>query len=775
MAIDESWAAGQLPEFLAALVGPETSKKLFQEAVERAAMAVGSEVAAIVIEGEVAASIGFPRNRVPEPQLVELASARRGRAELPGLGPCETASAPLEPSIEGSLILARIGSEPFVRAELSLVRGMGRILSLAIRSVQLLEGERELRERSQLADQEKARLLEELRERQGLLERLSRAQRTISARNALETMFGAIVDGTADLLGESSRVGLMLIERGRPDRMTLASTHGLPKYAPKEADALPVAAGLARRAIVSGELASLDHDTAHGEREVLGIPGIRVAMAAPIFERGEAAGALVVATTDPGQSYGSVEREALMAFAEHSGLAISEARSAAEIRYQARHDLLTGLPNRSSFLEHLQVRLRGEGSESVAVLFADLDGFKTINDSLGHEAGDELLILVGERLSEQADAGDVVARFGGDEFAILLADVSGEEAAVAGGRRLIAELERPFHLRGREVMISASVGIALGSGTAQELLRNVDLAMYRAKDAGKGRHQLFEPGFHRAVVEQLELEVDLKRAIERDEFVLHYQPMCEVSTGRILGLEALLRWDHPRRGMLGPHVFVPLAEASGHIVEIGEWVLDQAVAQLARWQAGSPECADLKVSVNVSGVQLDRTDPRELVAEVLARHGVASTQLVLEITESALVRDLETNVEKLSAVRELGVRVAVDDFGTGYSSLEYLSRSPLDALKMAMPFVAEITEENEAPALARAILDIGRNLGLRVVAEGVEQPAQRAALGRLGCEVGQGFHFSRPVEAAALDGLLSDRNGVGLPGGRPVVPAATDS
>jgi diguanylate cyclase (GGDEF)-like protein/PAS domain S-box-containing protein len=427
-----------------------------------------------------------------------------------------------------------------------------------------------------------------------------------------------------------------------------------------------------------------------------------------------------------------------------------------QLTHQAFHDPLTGLANRSLFRDRVRhaLALRSRTLQPLAVLFLDLDGFKAINDSLGHAVGDRLLGSVAGRLQSVVRPGDTVARLGGDEFAVLLEDLEGLHVAQQVATRIIEELHTAFALEGHEVFVGASVGLAVAEGDddADELLRNADLAMYKAKAMGKGRCEVFEPDMHAAAIERMVIEGDLRHAVVRGELRLHYQPLVELATGRIVGVEALLRWQHPTRGLVMPGDFIGVAEESGLIVPVGRWVLTEACRQIARWQrdTGLP----LRLSVNLSARQLEAPRLAEHVAKTLRSTGVNPNDLVLEITESMLVDNAERTIAKLHLLRELGVRLAVDDFGTGYSSLNYLRRLPVDVLKIDRSFVQGIGSEAELTALTGAIVGIGRDLGLDTVAEGIEEPGQLAALRDMGCVLGQGFLYSRPIPPEQLAGLL---------------------
>ena len=446
---------------------------------------------------------------------------------------------------------------------------------------------------------------------------------------------------------------------------------------------------------------------------------------------------------------------------------ISERKAFEEqLQHQAFHDPVTALANRALFhdrVEHALERQTRDG-RSISVLFMDLDDFKTINDSLGHAVGDRLLQEVGERLKNCLRAADTAARMGGDEFGILLEDggIGIEAADVAA--RILAALEGPFHLAGKDVFVRASIGIATAASgaehgpiDAEELLRNADVAMYMAKEAGKSRYQVFEPAMHDTALHRLELKADLQRAVDNGEFVLYYQPVIELETGAIIGLEALVRWDHPERGLVPPLEFIPLAEETGLIIPIGSWVLQEACRQAVLLEERMPLEASLHMAVNLSARQLQREEIVDEIGAILTETGMDPGMLILEITESVMMKDVKLSVQRLTELKALGVKLAVDDFGTGYSSLNYIQQFPVDILKVDKSFVDAFSVDPRKSALTATIIKLASDLDLRPVAEGIERADQLERLLDLHCDLGQGFYFAKPLPMEGVDELLATR------------------
>jgi diguanylate cyclase (GGDEF)-like protein/PAS domain S-box-containing protein len=430
-----------------------------------------------------------------------------------------------------------------------------------------------------------------------------------------------------------------------------------------------------------------------------------------------------------------------------------------ELARQAFHDSLTGLPNRALFIDRVAHSLErlGRTTRSVAVLFIDIDDFKTVNDSLGHATGDELLVAVGGRLRGCLRSADTGARLGGDEFGVLLEDVGGVGAAIEVAERILEALRRPIVLSEAELLVRASIGIVVGrtGQSSGDLLRNADVAMYKGKRHGGNRYEVFEPAMHAAALARLELKADLERALAGGEFHLMYQPIVELGDGTVVGVEALARWTHPTRGAISPVEFIPLAEETGLIPEIGRWALGQACEQAVVWQQSLLAGRRLSMSVNLAGRQLQSSTLIGDVTDVLARTGINPHDLMLEITESTLMDEVDLVATRLGELKRLGVRIAVDDFGTGFSSLSYLQRFPVDVLKIAKEFVDEIATEQRDVRLVEAVIKIAGSLDLRTVAEGIELEEQRVRLRELGCMLGQGYLFARPMLPEAVPELLA--------------------
>ncbi len=432
---------------------------------------------------------------------------------------------------------------------------------------------------------------------------------------------------------------------------------------------------------------------------------------------------------------------------------ITERKHSEEIiRYQAFHDLLTGLPNRALFKDRLKLAIpqARRRDRLLAVMFLDLDRFKVVNDTLGHVRGDELLQLVATRLTGCMREGDTIARVGGDEFMILIPHLKRREDAAQTARKIISELDRPFMLQGREVFVSTSIGIALcpdHGDNMDVLIRNADIAMYHIKEQGRDGYEFFDERMKVKFSHFLSLETGIRKALEENRFELRYQPLVDTSRATVVGVEALIRWHHPTRGMLAPAEFIPHAEECGLIVPIGNWVLEQACADLKSWREASAQ--PLRLAINLSALQLAH-DEVDSITAMLAAHGIPGDALELELTENVIMKDIDNVVKKLNRLSKHGVRIAIDDFGTGYSSLSYLQKLSIHTIKIDRSFVNDMRSDNTQTSIVNAVIAMARGLGMNLIAEGVETSEQLAHLRALGCEVMQGFLFSEPLPAPEL-------------------------
>ena len=440
-----------------------------------------------------------------------------------------------------------------------------------------------------------------------------------------------------------------------------------------------------------------------------------------------------------------------------------------QLEHRAFHDPLTELPNRSLFMNRVEqglARLDRRG-KALAILFFDLDRFKVVNDTMGHEKGDLLLQEIGKRLNAMLRPGDTAARFGGDEFTLLLEDLNGIDDARVITERLIEALQEPIYMEGREFEITASIGMAMSFSRhdrASDLLRNADIAMYRAKNKGKARYEVFDTKMSAAALSRLQLEIELRQAVKWKQLRLDYQPLMDLTSNRIIGMEALVRWDHPDKGIISPVDFIPIAEESGMILSIGQWVLLEACQQAKKWQTQFPSLWPLKMSVNLSARQFQGNDLVQIVADVLEQTELPAFCLELEITETAVMEDADETIIILEKLRELGVKLAIDDFGTGYSSLAYIERFPLDSLKIDRSFVQTIGKvsrngkaKKERSVIMQAVQTLGQGLGIEITAEGIETLEQLAELRDMGCAVGQGFYFAKPLSSVSLTSMLRDK------------------
>lgn len=521
--------------------------------------------------------------------------------------------------------------------------------------------------------------------------------------------------------------------------------------------------------------------------------GLRQAMVAPLRGESGVIGSLLIGNRlTEGTAFTDEDLRLLETLANHAAIALENgqleqslaelSRLKEQLRYQAFHDPLTNLANRTLFLDQVNERIAAaeEGILPV-VLFIDLDGFKVVNDTLGHTAGDRLLVAVADRVRGMIRTGDVAARLGGDEFALLLEDAPDLQRSVAVCRRLLEALRVPLQIDGQEIAISASIGMAAArpdGGRADDLLRNADVAMYAAKADGRNRYAVFEPTMHASLVERHALGAELSKSVGRGELIVHYQPIVALDGGAIYGVEALVRWRHSTRGILGPDEFIPLAQETGAILPLGRWVLLESCREAAGWRRDRG-MDRLILTVNLSAAQLQQVDFVDDLCSILEETGFPAKDLVLELTETAMFHDTQTTIARLETLRALGIRIAIDDFGTGYSSLAYLRRFQVDILKIAREFVGSGSGKSDDWVFARAMVALGQALDLRIIAEGIEEVGQLDQLRDLGCEFGQGYLFARPndgpsIAAAFLPPLIVPTTGADQPRTADQLTVATD-
>jgi diguanylate cyclase (GGDEF)-like protein len=747
------WQSHQLSEFLAAVSSFPDEAAALEGGVERLAEAVEAEVAAVVVDGRVAASIGFRPGQVPTAQL---AAVRLGNStvDVPGVGPAAALAVDMDDTErDAKVVLLRVDL-PFTADEAVVVRGMARVLALTLRLLRLLERERAARHASERQAEENAWLLASLQERQQLLERLFRIQRSISHRAPIDVVLAAITDGASTLL-DAEVVALRVIDENDPTMLRVAAAVGVDDETMHIIARTRVGEGVGGRAVAEGRLVIADdYRTLDRPIPTFVDKGLHTAMAAPVYRDGKVAGSLLVASYDAKRRYSATEQEMLLAFAEHTSLALNDSsavdainRAYADAVHRATHDELTGLPNRALVLDRLQHAMaRGERSEAgVCVLFVDLDRFKGINDSLGHSVGDEVLTVVAARLQEAVRPSDTVGRLAGDEFVVVCEDIT-PAAALHIAERVAAVISEPVNLYGRDMVITASVGLATACPTAQaeDVLRDADVAMYRAKERGRNRIEVFDETIRSQMLARIEMEHALRRAIARNELRVHYQPVVDAATGRLVALEALVRWQHPEQGLLYPDTFISLAESAGLIIPLGRWVIEESCRQLALWRASRSPLGRVRVSINLSARQFADGDLVDLVAEAMGAFRLPGPSIGFEITESVLMEEAEVAVETLGRLKRLGVHLAIDDFGTGYSSLSYLQLFPVDTVKVDRSFVSRMGDSGGSDVIVAAVVGLATALGLDVVAEGVETAEQLEALRILGCQIVQGYYFGRP-------------------------------
>jgi diguanylate cyclase (GGDEF)-like protein/excisionase family DNA binding protein len=658
-----------------------------------------------------------------------------------------------EDVVLGVLVLIRLGRGAFDATDLRLAQIVGAQAAVALSN---------------------ARQLEELERRGERLERRLASQRqllAITERLLLTRDRGAVFEAIADTLAEvvpHDTLTIYLVDR---DASCLVPILARDPYAEQILATRPaLQSGITGDVIRKGE-AEIINDAANDPR-VIHVPGTpededESLIVAPVRSPDGVIGALNLYRVQ--RNFDDEDLELVRLFANHVAIALENAAINERLIDAALTDPLTGLPNRRLFTDRVEHALarRDRSTARMAVLFLDLDRFKLVNDGLGHAVGDAVLQAVGERLRQSLRAGDTVARLGGDEFGILVEDVAGPAEASQTARRVMDALVNPLDVGGRSVALRGSIGLALdrsdGTAGADELLRDADTAMYRAKANGRGGIAIFEPSMLAHQLARLELDGELRDAIERHQLMLRYQPIVELSTGKVVEVEALVRWNHPTRGLLMPEDFIDLSEESGQIVAIGSWVVGEACRQARQWQLERGRGRKLRVSVNTSAREVVEAAFAKGIENALAESGLPADCLTLEITESMLLADAKAAIAALRRLRRHGVHIVIDDFGTGYSALSYLNQLPVDGLKVDRSFVQGLGIEREKTAIVRATIAFARGLGLLVTAEGIETEAQLRQLVELQCDLGQGYWFAKPIDAAEMGRVLAARP-YGVPG-----------
>ncbi|MGA3148678.1 MAG: EAL domain-containing protein [Acidimicrobiales bacterium] len=763
-----NWATQQLAAFLTVLTGAADEREAVVHALERLAESSEADAGAFVTGGHVTSSLGWALGSAPEPEIVAVAKSERATIDLAGVGWCETVAIPVDRDSGTTIVLVR-SVDAFTTDEVGLLRSMARVLALALRLLGTVASER----RQAALNHE---LVLSLRERQALLERLSQIQHQITSRSSLQAVLDAVTAGAAELLGEGI-VMLQLVDDCDPDTMTTVSSVGISPDHP-DLSRVPTGTGIGGRAVIENR--PCVDERIQGFGAAIGPQGQAVsqsAVAAPVHREGQPVGCLIVASRRPGVEHLQRAQEVAIAFAEHASLALNDARTVEAMKralddatHQAMHDELTGLPNRACFFDRTDQALRQAARDGscTAVLLFDLNRFKEINDTLGHKYGDRVLREVGPRINQGLRDGDTLARLGGDEFCVLLPRIEGHGAALQVAERIISLLEEPFDIEGMTMDVAASCGIAIApkdGDSADMLLQRSDVAMYVAKDT----HEdivIYDDELNINTRERLALLGELRTAIAKEQFVLHYQPKVTLDSGQVEGVEALIRWQHPTMGLVPPIEFISLAEHTGLIKPLTSWVLDAALRQLRCWrdEGGHAALRDLSMAVNLSARSLlDDNFPSEVVA-ALDRWHVPAGLLELEITETTIMADPSRAHRILAELAAVGVKLTIDDFGTGYSSLAYLKNLPVNQLKIDRSFVMHMHQDLNDAVIVRSVIDLGHNLGLRTVAEGIEDARTRDELTSLGCDSGQGYLLARPMPSQEIGEWIREQGEAHLAG-----------
>jgi len=750
------WATQQLAGFLAVLTGAADDREAETHALERLAESFEADAGAFIKQQRVTSSLGWQVGRTPDAELLAAVNSDQAHAELSGVGACEIVVVPVDRDESTTLFLAR-SNYPFSAEETGLLRGMARVLALGLRLLGTVAAERRQAAENQL-------LLLSLRERQLLSDRLSQIQHRITARDPLQEILDDITAGAAQLL-KSEMAVLHLVDDS--EFLLMASSLGIVGEQNVAQHRIPLTTSLGGRAVLEDRLCVIDNFRCFNGDGELDSSEHWSAVAAPIHTEGRAIGSLVVATRQVDRSYLDSERELILAFAEHASLALNQARShqamadaLEDAKHRALHDELTGLPNRACFYDRTDqaLRLAARDGSATAVLLFDLNRFKEINDTLGHKYGDRVLREIGPRFRQGLRESDTLARLGGDEFCVLLTRVNGIGDALEVSERILGLLEEPFEIDGMTMDVEASCGIAIApvdGDNVDVLLQHADVAMYVAKHLD-AKVVAYNDELNVNSRARLALVGKLRTGIASDQLVLFYQPKAALGGGHVEGVEALVRWQHPTLGLVPPDEFIPLAAHTGLIKPLTTWVLNTALRQLHYWreQADGPISEEMSMAVNLSARSLlDEGFPAEVVA-ALERWKIPAHLLELEITESMIMPDPRRAHHLLTELAAVGVKLSIDDFGTGYSSLAYLKNLPVNQLKIDRTFVCNMNRDPLDTVIVRSMIELGHNLGLRVIAEGIEDGETWEQLASLGCDSGQGYLLARPMPAGQVESWM---------------------
>lgn len=749
MTVVAAWMAQQLAEFSAVFDGDDEGRRLTL-ALDRVVESFDAEFALVVLDGEVRQAVGLN-----DPDLCAVfAAAAVGSTVVDGgrYGPIHLCTVGIPRGAgDHRLVVGRV-SDTLSAVEVTLLRSMARTLGVALELHEARAMERRLHDEISERSRSNAHLAASLSQRQRVLDHLFRIQRSITQRAPIMTVLDSITASAAELIPDTI-IGLRLVESNR-DTAALVAVVGDDGVLQRTTDRVAVGEGLAGRSIAENRfLIADDYPTSPDRAENWLSIGVTTVMATPVRRNGVAVGSLVAMSWKPGRRFDHEEQHLLQSLAEHGSLAFNDAsaieviqRSLERAVFDSHHDQLTGLANRKQAIERLEEW--AAANSGTTVIFVDLDRFKAINDAYGHTTGDEILRSVATRLSEVTRVDDLVARLSGDEF-LVIAPSPDEDTADDLAGRIADALSFVASVGYRDIPVSASVGCArhIPGETADDVVANADLAMYRAKESGGGRLVRFDGAMRDARTAELTLERELRFAIDHDEFEVYFQPVVDLEDDRLIGAEALVRWNHPTRGVLAPGHFVDAAEAAGIIAQLDAAALRRAVGHLDRWERTGGVPADFRISVNVSARQFGDQALVATVAAQLAARRLPPTRLWLEITETAMMRDVDGSLRTMQALRDLGVHLSVDDFGTGWSSLSYLKQFPVEALKIDQSFVAGLCTNGDDHAIVEATIHLAAALGLGVIAEGVEEAEQAAELRRLGCRAVQGYLYSRPLPA----------------------------